>query len=228
MTHEMPNKLEREVDGAFELLDRQLIDIEGRFLGKVDDVELTQTDRGLTITALLTGQVALLHRLGGQLGNEMVAKYVLLRPSETNRSRPWRIPIENVDRLDSAVHLEVTRDESVIRDMETFRLGTLTGMDVTEPDGQPIGRVLDARFTPDSDGTLVMRHLVIGDGRPGTLLGYDRRPHMGPWILRKVVGAIHRHTRLVGTRHLQVLWNKQEVRLLAPRNEVSASPSLRA
>jgi len=34
----MPNKLEGTIDGALELLDRQLLDVEGRMLGKVDDV----------------------------------------------------------------------------------------------------------------------------------------------------------------------------------------------
>jgi sporulation protein YlmC with PRC-barrel domain len=223
VTPEMPNKLDGEIDGALELLDRQLLDVEGKMLGKVDDVELTQTNSGLTVTALLTGQVALLHRLGGSLGNEMVTKYVLLRPSETNRSRPWRIPIDDVERLDSAVHLRVHRNESVERDIETFRFGTLTGMDVLQPDGQRVGCVLDARFAPGDTGRLVLRALVVGHGRPGSLLGYDRRPGMGPGTLRLIIGWIHRNTRLVDVDHAHVLWNNEQVRLDSALDHVGGS-----
>jgi sporulation protein YlmC with PRC-barrel domain len=224
MTPQMPDKLTDRIDGALDLLDRQLLDAEGLMLGKVDDVELTQTDEGLTITALLTGQIALLHRLGGQLGNELATKYVLMRPSETNRGRPWRIPIGEVDRLDSAVHLTLNRDESTIRDIETRRLGTLTGMDVLEPDGQRIGRVLDARFEPGPQGRHVLATLVVGHGHPGSLLGYDRRPDMGPWLIRQAVGWLHRHTRLVDATHAQILWNNEQVHLDRPLAEISRPP----
>jgi sporulation protein YlmC with PRC-barrel domain len=227
MTREMPNKLEARIDGAFDLLDRQLLDVDGLMLGKVDDVELTQTDAGLTVTAVLTGQVALTHRLGGSLGNEMVTKYVQLRPSETNRSRPWRIEINDVDHLDSALHLRVPREASLLRDTETFRLGALTGMDVIEPGDTRVGRVLDARFVPSTDGRLVLEALIVGHGHPGSLLGYDRHRGMGPWGLRLTVGWLHRHTRAVGIDHVQIQWNKQEVRLDGPVAEIGDSPVLR-
>jgi len=225
MSREMPNKLSHELDGALDLLDRQILDVEGLMLGKVDDVEMTQTDEGLTVTALLTGQVALLHRLGGQLGNEMVTKYVQLRPSETNRSRPWRIPMDHVERLDSAAHLRIHRDESVRRDIETFRLGTLTGMDVLEPDQRRVGRVLDARFAPGESGGLVLDALLVGHGRPGSLLGYDRRDGMGPWPVRYVVGWLHRHTRAVPIDHAHLLWNTEQVLLTSPLAEIGESPT---
>jgi sporulation protein YlmC with PRC-barrel domain len=224
MSAEMPNKLGNRIDGALELLDRQLLDVDGRMLGKVDDVELTPTELGLTVTALLTGPVALLHRLGGALGNQMVTKYVQLRPSEKNRSRPWRIEMEDVERLDSAVHLHVAREESIRRDVETFRLGALTGMEVVEPDDRRVGRVLDARFAPAADGRFALDGLVVGHGHPGSLLGYDRRPGMGPWLVRWVVGWLHRHTRTVGVEHVQILWNRQQVHLDAPLTEIGESP----
>jgi sporulation protein YlmC with PRC-barrel domain len=213
VTSEAPNKLEGRIDGALQLLDRQLVDVDGRLLGKVDDIELTRTEKGLTITAVLTGQVALLHRLGGGLGDVLAARYVQLRPAEPNRSRPWRIVMDDVERLDSAVHLRVRRDEVLRRDIETLRLGTLTGMDVTEPDGRRVGRVLDARFVPAESGELVLQGILVGRGHPGSLLGYDRHPQMGPWLLRAVVGTLHRHTRLVDIDHAQIQWNNREVRL---------------
>jgi sporulation protein YlmC with PRC-barrel domain len=224
MTRQMPNKLGTSIDGALELLDRQLLDVDGRMLGKVDDVELTQTEHGLTVTALLTGPVALQHRLGGRLGNELVTKYIQLRPSETNRSRPWRIVMDDVESLDSAVHLRVRRDESLRRDIETFRLGTITGMEVIEPNGGRVGRVLDARFAPGPDGRLVLESFVVGHGHPGSLLGYDRREKMGPWLVRRVVGWLHRHTCVVDVDHAQILWGNEQVRLGSPLAEITRSP----
>ena len=225
MTREMTNKIGRgQIDGAFELLDRQILDPDGLMLGKVDDVELTHTDEGLTVTAVLTGQVALLHRLGGSLGNELATKYVQLRPAETNRSRPWRIPMADVERLDSALHLRVDRDESLIRDIETFRFGTLTGMSVLEPDGRRVGRVLDARFGPAGHHGFVLRKLVVGHGRPGSLLGYDRRPHMGPWLVGQIVGGLHRHTRVVDIEHAQIRWNNRQIQLDSKLKEIGGSP----
>jgi hypothetical protein len=224
MTRDMPNKLDDRIDGALELLDRQVLDVEERMLGKVDDVELTQTDQGLVVTALLCGSVALSHRLGGRLGNELATKYVQLRPAETNRSRPWRIVMDDVARLDSAIHLCVARDEVLRRDIETFRLGTLTGMNVREPDGTHAGTVLDARFVASSDGHMVLRALVVGDGHPGALLGYDRREGMGPWVVRAIVRWLHRNTRLVDVENAQFQWNNREVRLKAPLGEMGRPP----
>jgi hypothetical protein len=153
----------------------------------------------------------------------MVTKYVQLRPSETNRSRPWRIVMSDAQCLDSALHLNVKRDESLRRDIETFRLGALTGMDVIEPGDRRVGRVLDARFAPSADGRLVLEALVVGHGHPGSLLGYDRRHGMGPAVVRLIVGWIHRHTCVVDLEHVQILWNNQQIRLDAPLGDVSRS-----
>jgi len=177
----------------------------------------------LTVTALLTGQVALLNRLGGRLGSNVVTGYVRLRPSETHRSRPWRILIDDVERLDSAIRLRVYRDESLRRDIETFRLAALTGMNVQEPAGGRVGRVLDARFRPGGDGRPVLRALVVGQGHPGGLLGYNRRPDMGPWVVRRIVGWLHRRTFAVDVQHVQILWNNKEVRLASPLGEIRGS-----
>jgi hypothetical protein len=154
----------------------------------------------------------------------MATKYVQLRPSETNRSRPWRILIDDVEHLGSAVQLRVRRDESLHRDIETFRLGTVTGMDVTEPNGRRVGRVLDARFGPGPDGRWVLEALVVGHGHPGSLLGYDRREKMGPWLVSRMVRWLHRHTCVVDVDHVQILWNNDEVRLGSPLAEITRSP----
>jgi sporulation protein YlmC with PRC-barrel domain len=207
------NRLTGPIDGAFNLLDRQLLDSDGKMLGKVDDIELTQHDDGLAITAVLTGSAALLHRLGGRLGNELVDKWEQLRVSEPHRTRPWRIAIEDMDRLDSALHLSVARDGVLRRDTEGYRLGRLTGMKVLGPGGERLGRVLDARFEPGQQGRLVLRSLIVGRGHPGSLLGYDRHRKQGPWLIRAIVGRLHRHTGSVDVEAAQIMWNNAEVHL---------------
>lgn len=207
------NRLRGPIDGALHLLDRQLIDCDGALLGKVDDVELTQVGAQLAITAVLTGPAALLPRFGGRLGAALAEKWGQLKPAEPHRSRPWRIDIEDVERLDSAVHLSVRRDGVLRRDREGHRLGRLTGMAVLGPDGEPAGRVLDARFTPGADGSLVLSSLIVGPGRPGVLLGYDRRGDQGPWLVRSVVRRLHRHTVIVGAEAAAIAWPESAVRL---------------
>lgn len=207
------NRLEGRIDGALHLLDRQLVDSEGALLGKVDDVELTQVGTHLAITAVLTGPAALLARIGGRTGSALVEKWAQLKPAEPHRTRPWRIDMEDVDRLDSALHLSVRRDGVLRRDHEGHRLGRLTGMAVRGPDGERVGRVMDARFEPGDDGSLLLCSLMVGHGRPGSLLGYDRRGDQGPWLVRTVVRRLHRHTVIVGAEAAEIAWPESTVRL---------------
>lgn len=218
------NRLERTLDGALHLLDRQLVDCEGMLLGKVDDVELTRVGDDLAITGVLTGPAALLSRLGGGLGAALVAKWAQLKVSEPHRSRPWRIDIEDVERLDSALHLSVRRDGVLRRDREGHRLGRLTGMDVLGPDDERIGRVLDARFEPREDGSLVLCSLIVGRGRPGSLLGYDRRGDQGPWLVRAVVRRLHRHTVIAPAGAAEISWADGTVRLRERPTEAPRHP----
>lgn len=211
--NEQVNRLEDRIDGLFHLMDRQLIDTEGRLLGKVDDVELTELDEGWTITALLTGPEAWLGRLGGGAANNLVAKWENLRPAEPNRTRPWRLPMDLVDRLDSAVHLDVRREGVLSRDTEGFRLGTLAGMDVLDPEGRRVGAVIDARFEPAADGAQVLRSLLVGRGGAGSLLGYERRADQGPWLVSGILRWWHRNTKVVALADLTLGWNVGQVHL---------------
>jgi hypothetical protein len=71
----------------------------------------------------------------------------------------------------------------------------LLGMPVTV-EGQAVGRVLDVRLEPRRpESRLVLRSLIVGRGRPGSLLGYDRGDFNGPWLVATVVRWLHRHTR---------------------------------
>jgi hypothetical protein len=216
VSEQLPNRLTRKLDGALHLLDRQLLDCNGEMLGKADDIELTDTPHGLTVTAVLTGPAALLDRLGGRLGATLTNRYRRLRISEPNRDLPWRIDFAEVERLDSALHLKIPREGALRRDHVEHRLGELTGMDVLVTDGPERGRfgtVLDARFSPGPNGRLVLVSLIVGHGRPGSLLGYDRRRAQGPWLVRQVVRRLHRHTALVDAAHAEIVWERGELHL---------------
>jgi len=106
----------RRLDAALRLLDRQLVDRDGRLAGKVDDLELTRRDDGtLAVTAILTGPGALGPRLPGVLGRAAVAAWRRLH----DRADPptGRIGFEQVTEIDSAVHLAASR-----RDLPTYEL----------------------------------------------------------------------------------------------------------
>jgi sporulation protein YlmC with PRC-barrel domain len=212
---ELENRLHGAIDGVLHLLDRQLLDCDGAFLGKVDDVELTPDEATgrLVITALLTGPAALLDRFGGRLGRVLVERWGQMRVSEPDRTRPWRIDVEDVDRLDSAVHLRVPRDGVLRRDREAYRFGRLTGMKVYGPNKDLLGRVLDARFEPGPTGRLTLASLIVGHGRPGSLLGYERRNERGPWLVRTAVLRLHRHSAIVGAGHADIRWDDRDIHL---------------
>ncbi len=207
------NRLLGVVDGALHLLDRQLLDSNGEMLGKVDDLELVDRPVGLTVTAVLTGREAWLDRLGGRFGRHLTDRYRRLRPAEPNRDRPWRIDFADVERLDSALHLNVPRDALLRRDRDEHRFGRLMGMDALNPDGSRLGRVLDGRLTPLDGGPLVLTSLIVGHGRPGSLLGYDRREAQGPWLVRTVVRRLHRRTKSADAPAVDIDWEAGEVRL---------------
>jgi sporulation protein YlmC with PRC-barrel domain len=94
---------------GFDLLDRQIVDRDGRPVGKVDDVELTYDDDGVPrVTGLLLGQQVLGERIGGALGRWISA--VARRMSEPPDQPPIRIGMAWVSEVDSAVHLSVARE----------------------------------------------------------------------------------------------------------------------
>ena len=209
------DRLTGPIDGVLHLLDRQLIDSEGAFLGKVDDVELSGHGREpVVVLGILTGPAA-----------EPVERWGQMRVSEPDRTRPWRIEIGDVERLDSALHLSVRRVGVLRRDHDAdHRLGRLAGMSVVDPDGSRRGRVLDARFEPDHDGRLVMCSLIVGRGRPGSILGYDRREEQGPWLVRAVVRWLHRHTVIVAAEDAEIDWAAATVHLRSTPTERPGHP----
>lgn len=98
----------RELDAGLALLDRQILDVEGLPVGKVDDIELSD-DEGARprVTALLLGPVALGKRIGGRLGSVMMGAGERL----AHGHGPIRIPIELVKDIGVSVKLAVRVDE---------------------------------------------------------------------------------------------------------------------
>ncbi|MFG1675721.1 hypothetical protein [Micromonospora sp. NPDC049282] len=89
---------------ARQLLDRQIVDVDGRLVGRVDDIAFAVDDEGYPYVAgLLTGQGALGQRIGGRVGRLLVA--VADRFTDDPPVPPLRVPLASVARVDSAVRL---------------------------------------------------------------------------------------------------------------------------
>jgi len=100
----------RVLDAGLELLDLQLVDPDGRFAGKVDDLELTLGEEGPpVVTAILAGPGALARRLGGGLGRWIAGIHRRLQDHDVEG--PARISIGTMVRLDEEVHLAVSRHD---------------------------------------------------------------------------------------------------------------------
>jgi hypothetical protein len=109
----------RRYDAALHLLDRQILDPDGRLVAKVDDLELSQRQDGqLFVSAILTGPGALGPRFGGRLGHWVVAIWARLR-SDSDPS-PGRIKASDITDLDSAVHIAVRSSELRINGLEAW------------------------------------------------------------------------------------------------------------
>ncbi|GIJ79367.1 hypothetical protein SAMN05443287_101935 [Micromonospora phaseoli] len=109
-----------------ELLDRQLVDADGRLVGKVDDVEFALGPDGVPyLRALLSGPGALGLRVGGRLGRMMVLtaeRFVTDRPMA-----PLRIPYALVERVGSAVRLRIRAEELATPPVEAWLRRNLIG-----------------------------------------------------------------------------------------------------
>jgi hypothetical protein len=103
------------VDAALQLLDRQIVDVEGRMAGKVDDLDLVfSAEPGSPpyAAAILTGPGALSHRIGGRLGAWLDSTQRRL----SEDPRPPSIPFGVVKRLGNHLELTVRRT-----DLETMK-----------------------------------------------------------------------------------------------------------
>lgn len=198
----MTNRLDGAwLDAALHLLDRQVVDVDGRMVCNVDDLELTETTAGeLAVTGLLAGPAALVPRFYGRLGGWLRDMWLALGVQYAGRERPFHLGLDLVESVGSEVRLRVVRDGLLDRQPEPGpgvrhrRMEDLLGMRV-DLDGTEAGRVIDVRVEPrHAEGRLPLKSLIVGRGRPGSMLGYDRGDFNGPRVVNAAVTFLHRHT----------------------------------
>jgi len=105
------------MDAYYELMDRQILDHDGRMIGKVDDVELEQRDdERLYVTALLSGPGALGPRFGGALGTIVTSTWSRL----SGRTEPARVEWSEVASVETVIRLAVGRTTVALDGFETW------------------------------------------------------------------------------------------------------------
>lgn len=96
-----------ELHGGLDLLDREILDVNGDPVGKVDDVELAHAgDAPPAIEALLLGPNAYGRRLGHRLGRWIERAGTTL----AGTADPVRIPMTMVADIDVSIRLSVSID----------------------------------------------------------------------------------------------------------------------
>ena len=122
----------RRVDAALRLLDRQLVDSEGMFAGKVDDLELTVPAEGAPyVTAILAGPGSLSRRVGGRLGGWIEAIHRRLHPEE--EPGPASVSWGVVREVGSSIRLSVSKDTLAVDRFDAWTrdhvIGRIPGSD---------------------------------------------------------------------------------------------------
>jgi sporulation protein YlmC with PRC-barrel domain len=214
------DRLTGSLDAVLHLLDRQVVDVHDRMVCKVDDLELSEFPDGvLGVTGLLVGAAALVPRFGdGGAGRRLRRYWHELSLQQADRDDPYRIDLALVARLGSGVELSVEREGVLVpQGQRAHRLNELLQMPVQDREGVRIGRVLDVRLEPEASEPgerIRVIGLVVGHGRPGSYLGYDRRPDMGPWLVNRVVRWLHRHSAYTALDDLDELdWDAGVIRV---------------
>lgn len=98
------------------------------------------------------------------------------------------------------------------------RVGDLLGMNVLGAAGHSLGVINDLRVSWRKDAharnEFVVAALIVGPGRAGGLLGYDRRQEQGPALVRAIVRRLHRGSLLVPWHDVATVdWTARTVRL---------------
>lgn len=101
----------RRVDAGLSLLDRQIVDKDGRLSGNVDDLEFLEPEDGSPpyIVNILAGPGALGGRLRGRLGRFFEAVQQRLHPSEN--PGPASVSFGVVKRISSHIEVTVAKDQ---------------------------------------------------------------------------------------------------------------------
>jgi sporulation protein YlmC with PRC-barrel domain len=119
MTDDMTGKRTPAIDAHLRLLDRQILDPDGRMVAKVDDVELEERPDGrLAVTALLTGPGALGPRWGGAIG--AISSRTWARLTGNASSDTNRIDYSQVAHIGTAITLNVSRATAAVDGFEVW------------------------------------------------------------------------------------------------------------
>ena len=98
------------MDVCRDLLDKQVVDRNGRWLGRVDGIVLEHTDGGPPrLAAILIGPVALAFRLHPAIGRWMAA---FERICELPKGRPVRIGLEHIVDIGRYVKTDLSSSET--------------------------------------------------------------------------------------------------------------------
>jgi hypothetical protein len=89
------------------------------------------------------------------------------------------------------------------RGVRTLLMSRLLGTDAVR-DGASLGRVHEVLATRSTGhgpvvGPLEVTGYVVGPRDTGSTFGYDRHPETGPWILRALIGLLHRRDEEIRT-----------------------------
>ena len=93
----------QDLHATLELLDRQVVTLQGRMVGKVDDLEIDVTADPPVVSAILMGPQARGPRYPGLLGRFVVS--VHKRMHEDPDPQPYRIPASHITDVSSAVEV---------------------------------------------------------------------------------------------------------------------------
>jgi sporulation protein YlmC with PRC-barrel domain len=158
------------------LLDRQLVDRDDVPCGKVDDVVLRRSARGLRLAAVLSGPGAWPGRLPAPLAR--AAERLL-------GDRATLVDWDLVADVDSVVRLSIqapglARRRTRVRPLPrgSVLLSSLIGARVVDAEGQPLGHVHDAEVVPATGGPRVEALLVGPRGMLRRLGLHVRAPRL--------------------------------------------------
>jgi sporulation protein YlmC with PRC-barrel domain len=109
----------RVLDLQLHLLDRQVVDADGRMICKVDDLELAVDETGgLYVAAILFGPRALGPRLGGRLGRWMTS--IGQRLGTGDKLQPPSINFALITDIGSSVTVSHSRKELAVDPVELW------------------------------------------------------------------------------------------------------------
>lgn len=114
MTSQRERAAGRVLHAALALLDRQLVDRNGRLSGKVDDIELTEPDEHghVHVSAILSGPGALLYRMSRRRSGRWLRRFAAHAfPDAYNPDDPVRIPIGVVSDIGNHITLALDREQ---------------------------------------------------------------------------------------------------------------------